>query len=223
MLSTTIPIPSAVSNSITSAVAETASSATATVSVIINQVFALGLPCSGESKSGLSTGAEAGIGVGAGVGGLLLIGLIVFTMVLVGKKRLKQRQQAPPMANTSYYPPQDNKHMSATTGAMSPYTSMGSPALGQMSPQFQPQMPSYSFPPSSAFGSEHPHGRWGPQPQSLPPQYRGPPAEMQAPITHEIGDGQRVVQPSSPDVISSTGSNTAASVSAYTAQQGRTE
>jgi hypothetical protein len=197
-LSTIVPIPSSVSNSITSAVAQTAS-ATATVSVVLDEVFALGIPCADQDSSGLSTGTKAGIGVGVGVGGLLLLGLIVFILVLVCKKRLKRRQKAPGPVNTGYYPPQE-KHMSTTTGMMSPYTGMGSPALGQMSPQFpQPQMPLYGFPASPAFGSNQYHASWGSQPHWLPPQYPPQPVEMQGPLTHEIGDDQRSTQPGSPD------------------------
>lgn len=218
MLSTIVPIPSAVSNSITSAVAETAS-ATATVSVVINEVFALGLPCAGSGHSGLSTGAKAGIGIGAGVGGLLLVGLVIFIMFLVGKRRLKKRQQSPTTINTSYYPLQE-KHMSKTTGTVSSYTGIGSPALGQMSPHFpQPQMLSYGFPASSAFGSNQQHSSWVSPPQSLLPHSLAPAVEMLAPLTHEIGDGRRAVQPGSPDMISSMDSNAPTSnVSAYSAQ-----
>src|ERR1700712_1290317 len=86
MLSTIIPLPPSASNSIISAVAVTAS-ATATVSVIINRVYALSLPCAEESSHGLSTGVKAGIGVGAGVGGLLLLGVCWFICAGVRKRR----------------------------------------------------------------------------------------------------------------------------------------
>src|SRR5436309_15952422 len=73
VVSTTISVPQTVLASISSVVAETISvkSTTAAVSVIINQVFALSIPCADDSESkstGLSTGAKAGIGGGASVG-----------------------------------------------------------------------------------------------------------------------------------------------------------
>lgn len=97
MLSSTMSIPQPVLASISSAVAATisAKSTTAAVSVIVNQVFALSLPCGpyadggdDDDHYGLSTGAKAGIGVGAGVGGLILITLAIWFCVV----RPKQRQ-----------------------------------------------------------------------------------------------------------------------------------
>jgi hypothetical protein len=93
--------------SISSAVAATISvkSTTAAVSVIINQVFALSLPCAddggdnGES-TGLSTGAKAGIGVGAGVGGLILLFALSFCL-LAYKRRQKKRAEASVATSTT--------------------------------------------------------------------------------------------------------------------------
>jgi hypothetical protein len=83
--------------SISSAVAATisAKSTTAAVSVIINQVFALSLPCGDDSgPTGLSTGAKAGIGVGAGIGGLILIGLALWFCRLPYKRQKKKSEDA---------------------------------------------------------------------------------------------------------------------------------
>lgn len=219
MLSTVVPIPSSVSNSISSVVAQTAS-ATATVSVIINQVFALGLPCADDSDGGLSTGAKAGIGVGAGVGGLLLIGLILFILVRVGRKRL-QKRQAPAPFNTAHYQPQE-KRMTASTGTMSPPAGMGSPYMGPPSPQFRPQDHSYGFARSSAFEPQQSHASWGIQtPVAMPPRYRSP-IEMQAPTAHEIDNSGRTINAGNQDLISSESSNPHTSdISAYESQQER--
>ena len=96
VLSTTISVPQTVLASISSAVVATTSvkSTTVAVSVIINQVFALGLPCADDDNdepTGLSTGAKAGIGVGAGVGGLILLGLALWFCLLAHKRRQKKR------------------------------------------------------------------------------------------------------------------------------------
>jgi hypothetical protein len=106
MLSTTATLPTAVSESIISAVAMTASAA-ATVSIIIDQIYALGLPCGNEKPArGLSTGAKAGIGIGATVAGLLLIGLCLFVGILLGKRRSRRANE-----HTDYYQPKQ-KNMS---------------------------------------------------------------------------------------------------------------
>jgi hypothetical protein len=204
MLSTTVSIPPSVSNSISSAVAKTAF-ATATVSVIINQVFALGLPCGDKPASGLSTAAKVGIGVGAGVGGLLLLGFILFVLTRIGKRRLQKRQPPPPI-DTTYRQPQA-KHMSASTAAMSSPASMGSSYLGQASPQFHPQSDSYGFPARSALSGMQSHGSWSMQPVvNNSPRYRTP-VEMHAPQAYEIGDDNRTVNSDLPGMISSGGSN----------------
>ena len=96
VVSTTLSVPQTVLASISSAVAETisAKSTTAAVSVIINQVFALGLPCADDDDdSGLSTGAKAGIGVGAAVGGLILITLAIWFCLIARKRRQKRREE----------------------------------------------------------------------------------------------------------------------------------
>ena len=105
VVSTTIPVPQTVLASISSAVAASLSvkTTTAAISVIINQVFALSLPCGDNSQeTGLSTGAKAGIGVGAGVGGLILLGLALwFCLLLVRKRRQKKITEAPVASSTS--------------------------------------------------------------------------------------------------------------------------
>jgi hypothetical protein len=105
LISTTISVPQTVLASISTAVAATLSvkSTTAAVSVIINQVFALSLPCGDDNseRTGLSTGAKAGIGVGAGVGGLILLGLALWLCLLARKRRQKANAEAPVASNTT--------------------------------------------------------------------------------------------------------------------------
>jgi hypothetical protein len=144
MVSTIIPLPTSVSNSIISAAAMMVS-ATTRVSVIINQVYALGLPCADEPTSGLSTGAKAGIGVGAGVGGLLLLSLSLLICGCVKRTRLGSGQE-----NTSYYQPPEKK-MSPSTGAMATPVSMGVSYIKPTSPQFLPHNLSYSLPTNQAY------------------------------------------------------------------------
>lgn len=89
--------------SISSVVAASISvnSTTAAVSVIINQVFALSLPCADDNnKTDLSTAAKAGIGVGAGVGGLIL-GLALWFCLLARKRRQKKSAEAPVASSTT--------------------------------------------------------------------------------------------------------------------------
>jgi hypothetical protein len=91
--------------SISSAFAATlsAKSTTVAVSILINQVFALSLPCADdheEEPTGLSTGAKAGIGVGAGVGGLILLGLALWFCLLARKRRQRRRAEAPVASST---------------------------------------------------------------------------------------------------------------------------
>jgi hypothetical protein len=104
VISTTISVPQTVLASISSAVAASASvnSTTVAVSVIINQVFALSLPCADDNEStGLSTGAKAGIGVGAGVGSLILLGLVLWFCLLARKRRQKKRAEASVASGTT--------------------------------------------------------------------------------------------------------------------------
>jgi len=103
VVSTTISVPQTVLASISSAVAASVSvnSTTAAVSVIINQVFALSLPCADDESTGLSTGAKAGIGVGAGVGGLILLGLALWFCLLARKRRQKKSAEAPVASSTT--------------------------------------------------------------------------------------------------------------------------
>ena len=100
-------VPQTVLASISTAVAASISvkSTTAAVSVVINEVFALSLPCADDDdddeESGLSTGAKAGIGVGAGVGGLILLGLALGFCLLARKRRQKRRAGAPVASSTN--------------------------------------------------------------------------------------------------------------------------
>ncbi|KAK5037067.1 hypothetical protein LTR13_004872 [Exophiala sideris] len=97
---------------------------TPTISVIVNEVFALGLPCAdnpNEKHSGLSTGAKAGIGVGVGVAALLLILALWACIAVRHHRRAKMRKLEP--ANAASVDP---KHMSVAT-TLAP----GSPNLQQ--------------------------------------------------------------------------------------------
>jgi hypothetical protein len=134
-------VPQTVLASISSAIAQTisAKSTTAEVSVIINQVFALSLPCGDASSnnSGLSTGAKAGIGVGAAVGGLILITLAVWFGFVAHKHRQKKAAQAQVPANTTGPQMYENKQYSMFPPG-SPQA--GYPVLpGQLSPPIQQQ------------------------------------------------------------------------------------
>jgi hypothetical protein len=172
MLTTAMPLPASVSSSVVSAIAITASTA-ATVSVIVNEVYALGLPCADEptGEGGLSTGAKIGIGVGAGVGGLLLLGLAFLAGIYVRRLMAGQRQQA---ATPSQ--PQD-KYGTPNQYVTTPTTSMSSPQPGQTPHQF-PNTMMYSFPPNQSYNANMPHASWISQ-SSIPPQYRPPTVELQ--------------------------------------------
>ncbi|OAL36393.1 hypothetical protein AYO20_04289 [Fonsecaea nubica] len=174
-LTTTISPGSDVLASITSMVsaslvAESATT-TPTVNVIVNQVWALGLPCADdeegeeeEDHTHLSTGAKIGIGVGVGVAGLLIIGFLWACLAVRHRRRAKMRKLE--AANTAaggpirpesgaYVAAQENpKHMSVAT-------SMGSPNMMQQQQQQPPYgSPTHGF--SPAFGYT--------VPQAQPPQ-----------------------------------------------------
>ena len=148
MVSTTLSVPQTVLASISSAVAETisAKSTTAAVSVIINQVFALSLPCADQSSShsGLSTGAKAGIGVGAGVGGLILLTLAIWFGFVARKRRQKKA------ANSQATAAPTAPHYSDTTGQMHD-------KQYQMFPPGTPQS-GYPIPPGQVSPPVHQHG-----------------------------------------------------------------
>ena len=143
--------------SISSAVAASLSvkSTTAAVSVLINQVFALSLPCEENyEETGLSTGAKAGIGVGASVGGLILLGLALWFCLLAHKRRQKRIAEAPVASGTTGpqyggVPSQmyDNK----------PYPAFppGSPRPGYAVPlgPGSPSIPHQSFEPHTSWSS----------------------------------------------------------------------
>ncbi|KAK6366517.1 hypothetical protein LTS17_010603 [Exophiala oligosperma] len=94
---------------------------TPTVSVIINQVFALGLPCADDEgededkdETHLSTGSKIGIGVGVGVAGILL-SLSVWACLAVRHRRRK-RMRALEVAATQAGGPIRPSHLDTTTG-----------------------------------------------------------------------------------------------------------
>jgi len=145
---TAISVPQTVLASISSSVAAKPSvKSTTAVSVIINQVFALSLPCADiYDDNDLSTGAKAGVGVGAGVGGLILLGLALWFCLLARKRRQKKIAEAPVASSTigPYVPSQmyDNRQY---------------PALPPGSPQ-----PGYAVPPGPSIPHQSvaPHTSW---------------------------------------------------------------
>ncbi|OAP56389.1 hypothetical protein AYL99_09568 [Fonsecaea erecta] len=186
-LTTTISPDSAVLASITSMVSASLAAqstvSTPTVNVIVNQVWALGLPCADdedeEDHTHLSTGAKIGIGVGVGVAGLLLIGLFWACLAVRHRRRAKMRKlEAANTAaggpirpeSTAYAAAQENpKHMSVAT-TMAPSPSVGSPHMMQQ----QYGSPTHGF--SPAFGYAAPQ-------QGQPPQMM----QVQDPYGHPYG------------------------------------
>ncbi|KIW93858.1 uncharacterized protein Z519_05173 [Cladophialophora bantiana CBS 173.52] len=187
-LTTTISPDSAVLASITSVVsaslAAQSTMTTPTINVIVNQVWALGLPCADdnakeENHTHLSTGAKIGIGVGVGVAALLLIGFLWACLAVRHRRRAKMRKLE--AANTAaggpirpesgaYATAQENsKHISVAT-TMAPSPGMGSPNMMQQ-----------------AYGSPAQHG-FSPAfgyaaPQAQPPQMM----QVQDPYHHPYG------------------------------------
>ncbi|OQV05293.1 hypothetical protein CLAIMM_10059 [Cladophialophora immunda] len=180
-LTTTLSPDSAVLASITSMVSaslvaqsETATT-TPTVNVIVNQVWALGLPCADDEEGGeeggdhthLSTGAKVGIGVGVGVAVLLLIGFLWACLAVRHRRRAKMRKLE--AANTAaggpirpesgaYAAARENpKHISVATN-MAPSPAMGSPNMMQQ--QHPYGSPTHGFSPAFGYAA----------PQSQPPQ-----------------------------------------------------
>lgn len=173
------------SASIVSAVAETAST-TATVSVIVNQVYALGLPCAVELETGLSTGAKAGIGVGAGVGGLIVICLITIIILMYRRNKNSQRRE-------SAYHEALEKQMAASTNTGSSTAPFSTPYM--MQSPVSPHIPLGS-PMSTTYDPSH--GSWQSQARTLVlPHHNMRPVEMQADghQIHEIGEKERPVTP----------------------------
>jgi hypothetical protein len=152
--------------SISSAVAATISvkSTTAAVSVIINQVFALSLPCAddggdnGES-TGLSTGAKAGIGVGAGVGGLILLFALWFCVVAY-KRRQKRRAEAS-LATSTTGPQYGGASNQTHENKPYPMFPPGSPQPGYA----VPTGPTSLLNPHQSLGT---HTSWSPQTHTAP-------------------------------------------------------
>lgn len=64
---------------------------TLSVHVIVDQVYALSLASKPHGKS-LSTGVQAGIGVGASVAGLAVLGLLLWSLLL--RRRLREEKMA---------------------------------------------------------------------------------------------------------------------------------
>jgi hypothetical protein len=168
VLSTTISVPQTVLASISSAVAASVpvKSTTAAVSVIINQVFALSLPCADDSddsdETGLSTAAKAGIGVGAGVGGLILLGLALGFCLLARKRRRRRRAEAPVASNTT------GPQYGDVPNQM--YENKQYPALPPGSPQLGYAVPPGPGSPTSPHQNYGPHLSWSSQTHTMPGQ-----------------------------------------------------
>lgn len=160
VVSTTISVPQTVLASISSVVVASLSvtSTTAAISVIINQVFALSLPCADdgeeEEPTGLSTGAKAGIGVGAGVGGLILLGLALWFCLLVRKRRQKKSAEAP-VASSTTGPQYGGVPSQMYESKQYPAFPPGSPQLGYVVPPGpgSPSIPRQSFGPHTSWSS----------------------------------------------------------------------
>ena len=187
VVSKTFSVPQTVLASISSAVAATitAQSTTAAVSVIINQVFALSLPCAddggdnGES-TGLSTGAKAGIGVGAGVGGLILLFALSFCVVAYKRRQMRRAEASLATSTTGPQyggaPNQGNENKQYLT---SPTTTDAAPSGYQSPPQMHPQgftpHASWQQPPTTQSGhvsvSSEGMYAYGTSPPNSPPGY----------------------------------------------------
>ena len=161
MLSSTMSVPQPVLASISSAVAATisAKSTTAAVSVIINQVFALSLPCgpyanNASTSTGLSTGAKAGIGAGAGAGALILITLAIWFCVVRPKLRQSRDARTQPTA-TDPGPRYSELPVSTHSKHHSPAFPPGTPHSGYAIPPMQVSPPSHqrSFEPQNSWPS----------------------------------------------------------------------
>ena len=161
VVSTTISVPQTVLASISSAAAASLSvnSTTAAVSVIINQVFALSLPCADDDdddeSTGLSTRAKAGIGVGAGVGGLILLGLALWFCLLARKRRQKKSAEAP-VASSTTGPQYGGVPSQMYENKQYPAFPPGSPQSGYAVPPGpgSPPIPHQSFGPHTLWSSD---------------------------------------------------------------------
>ena len=173
------------------AAASVATATTTTITVIVNQVFAVGLPCADNVKehgNHLTTAAKAGIGAGAGVFGLLLIGFIWCWLAVRHRRRKKMKnlQDANTAAGgpirpeySAYNTTQaDPKHMSmATTAAGSP------PMQQQQQQQFYGGTPQHGFSPAFGYAGS---AQMAPQhdpyshPYGIQPVVAGYPAGMTA-------------------------------------------
>ncbi|KAJ9610792.1 hypothetical protein H2200_005569 [Cladophialophora chaetospira] len=180
-------ITSAVSASLVAA--STTTTAVPTVSVVVTQVFALGLPCADdedeEDHTHLSTAAKAGIGAGVGVAALLFIGFIWGCLAVRVRRRRKMKslQDANTAAGGPIRPESgayaaaqsDSKHMSVNTAGM------GSPVMQQQQPYGSPTQTQYGFSPAFGYGAPQmqpgmvQHDAYG-NPYGIQPMGQGYPA-----------------------------------------------
>lgn len=162
VLSTDLSVPGAVSAQISqlkSEIAATASSSAPTVSVnlIENQVFALNLPHTKRS-SGLTTGAQIGIGVGSSVAGLGLILLLL--LLLFRRRRFLNKQENQPINTTSIQSSREMAFASSlqpTPGHTSPFQDP-TPHSGSSSgdPRMFPYNMPWPYQPGSNYSSAVP-------------------------------------------------------------------
>ncbi|KAK5269692.1 hypothetical protein LTR99_007128 [Exophiala xenobiotica] len=134
-LTTTVysPDPSVLS-SITSVISASmvaaSTTSTPTVSVIINQVFALGLPCADNAEEDqgnhthLSTGAKAGIGAGVGLAALFVI-LGLWACLAVRHRRRKKMRALEAAANAAGGPVRPGASGPETGGAYAAAAGLG--------------------------------------------------------------------------------------------------
>ncbi|KAK5447838.1 hypothetical protein LTS15_009337 [Exophiala xenobiotica] len=134
-LTTTVysPDPSVLS-SITSVISASmvaaSTTSTPTVSVIINQVFALGLPCADNAEEDqgdhthLSTGAKAGIGAGVGLAALFVI-LGLWACLAIRHRRRKKMRALEAAANAAGGPVRPGASGPETGGAYAAAAGLG--------------------------------------------------------------------------------------------------
>ena len=184
-LATPLSQPSDVASSldiIAASITSDAAGSFRTITVNGNSQFALSLPVQ-EKASGLSTGAKAGIGAGAAVGGLALIGLVGGLFYMRRKKNNNTAEEAAPEIMAVEKPPLSPTVTSLTSGENS-NADWNKYSSGLSGTTQQTQRDSYAFPNPDQQGftyiSEHP------QPTNIP--YPPPPQYMHRSTASELSN-----------------------------------
>lgn len=156
---------SSVGSGVSSSAASVTTVATPTVSVIINEIFALGLPCAeeegGSSHSGLSTGAKVGIGLGS-AGAFLLLLLLWAFLAAQHKKHKKEKETAQGQTPNQPWSP-TSKHISAvsTMPPVSPINSQNAYTAQQQHQVYGYPSPGGTQTYASGQTFPSPHQGWG--------------------------------------------------------------